>query len=283
MTRSMPIFRKLHIGHLALWLSSGLREALTCSDSSCYIYHFCFIIPGHDSSQTSGSDLLCSKYFRENQQQLVQCLLIVGTNIAKHTDAHCHGNGHSFIVREETEHRHGFVFCTVCVLCAVCSVRACLGRYVHTYGVETHFCVSSQGHSVAECTKRGRAAVVVSVIFCAVHTASVTTPPSLPHSYLICQSFTVVASFPLSPLFFPFLNPHPLFLHFCSCAVAPCFVLPPPLAVPCSTSSVFSLALSLSFALAFSLLSLPPSLCFPLTVFRLQSQCSSVWIAGMLL
>lgn len=98
--------------------------------------------------------------------------------------------------------------------------------------------------------------------------------PSLPH-WLICQSLVTVASFTLYPLFFSlfffFLN-HPLLSLSCrsvaSNDLSPCFLL---LALPCSTSSIFH-------PIIFSLLS--PSF---LLSFLLQTQCSSVWIAGMLL
>ncbi len=144
---------------------------------------------------------------------MVQCLLVMGSNIAEHTDAHCHGNGHSFFVQEGTEPRHSFVYS----MSAVC---VCQGRYMRTYGAEGHFSVCTQGRSVAECTKQGRAAVIVSVILRAIHTVFVSVPhissPSLPHC-LICQSLTTVASFPLSPLFFSvFRIPPPFFLLFFS-------------------------------------------------------------------
>lgn len=108
--------------------------------------------------------------------------------------------------------RTDVALCTVCPLC----MRVCQGRFVRARGAEGHFRVCTQGHGVAECTKRGRAAVVVSAVLCAAHTAFVGTPPissaSLPHR-LICQSLTTVASFPLSPLFFPLyrISPPPSF------------------------------------------------------------------------
>ena len=115
------------------------------------------------------------------------------------------------------------------------------GRFVRAHGAEGHFRVCTQGHGVAECTKQGRAAVVVSVVLCAVHTAFVGTPPissssSLPRR-LICQSLTTVASFPLSPLFFfPLYRISPPLFFFPSCLLAlslrasdylsPCFSSP---------------------------------------------------------
>lgn len=44
-----------------------------------------------------------------NGQQ--QCFLVMGSDIAEHTDAHCHGDGHGFLFSED---RNGFV-CRVCV------------------------------------------------------------------------------------------------------------------------------------------------------------------------
>lgn len=164
--------------------------------------------------------------------------------------------------------RTDVALCTVCPLC----MRVCQGRFVRARGAEGHFRVCTQGHGVAECTKRGRAAVVVSAVLCAAHTAFVGTPPissaSLPHR-LICQSLTTVASFPLSPLFFPLyrISP-PLFffllpvLSLCRCELLiihlPAFLFPPP---PCSTSSIcFSLlppSLSLSLSLPLCLFFFP--------------------------
>lgn len=164
--------------------------------------------------------------------------------------------------------RTDIALCTVCPLC----MRVCQGRFVRARGAEGHFRVCTQGHGVAECTKRGRAAVVVSAVLCAAHTAFVGTPPissaSLPHR-LICQSLTTVASFPLSPLFFPLyrISPPPLFFS-PSCPLAlslrasdypsPCVPLPsssllhffnlflssPPFCLPLSLSSPLPLFFS---------------------------------------
>ena len=124
------------------------------------------------------------------------------------------------------------------------------GRFVRAHGAEGHFRVCTQGHGVAECTKQGRAAVVVSVVLCAVHTAFVGTPPissssSLPRR-LICQSLTTVASFPLSPLFF-----FPLY------RISPPLFFPPSFLSSRSVAASFWLSVSLFFL---SLLLLPAPL-----------------------
>lgn len=84
---------------------------------------------------------------------------------------------------------------------------------------------------VAECTEQLS-------LLCCPRCHSLSPPissPSLPH-WLICQSLATVASFPL----YPFFSHHPL-LSLSSRSVAPNDPSPAflPLALPCSTSSVF--------------------------------------------
>lgn len=96
---------------------------------------------------------------------------------------------------------------------------------------------------------------------------------------LICPSLTTVASFPLSPVhsfLFPGITAllfslYPPLSLLASDYLAPCFLHPPPLVLYCSTSSI---CLSLSL--------FPSSFPSSLTLYPSASQCSSVWIAGML-
>lgn len=96
-------------------------------------------------------------------------------------------------------------------------------------------------HTRTQCgcgrSKRGRAAVVVSVVLAAFHTAFVTTPPTSSSSLrLICQSLTTMASFPLSPLFFL------LWLAVCAPLLCPCELLIILLATPLLQSASLSLS-----------------------------------------
>lgn len=82
---------------------------------------------------------------------------------------------------------------------------------MRTYGAEGHFCTCTQGHGAAECTKQGRAAVVVSVVPCAIHTALVTTLPisSATLSHMpVCHNCGLIPSFSI----FSFSNPPSSFL-----------------------------------------------------------------------
>lgn len=204
----------------------------------------------------------------------------MGSDIAEHTDAHCHGNGHSFLFRRGLS--TDIALCTVCLLCVG------QGRYMRTYRAEGHFRVCIQGCSVAECTKQGRAAVIVSVVLCAIQTMFVTTPPisspSLPHC-LICQSLTTLASFPLSPLFFSLSQIPLLFSYFfsflSSCSVAISFwlsisLLSFPL-LPSFFPAPLLQSVSLFFAPACSLLSLYFPL--PLTSAASMFLCVDSWDA----
>lgn len=111
------------------------------------------------------------------------------------------------------------------------------GRYVWPYWADSHFPAVSSAASTTQAKS-----LPLCSFSCGVHTAFVITPnsssPSLPH-WLICQSLTTVASFPLSPLFFFFLeSPPPLFPPFRPPTVALSFWLS--ISVPSSPSSAHS-------------------------------------------
>ena len=57
-----------------------------------YFWSWCF-------SRSSRCDLLSAKYFNRHQRQLAQCLLVTGSDIAEHADAHCHGDGRRLFCR----------------------------------------------------------------------------------------------------------------------------------------------------------------------------------------
>lgn len=203
------------------------------------------------------------------QRRLVQCLLVTGSDIAEHTDAHCHGNGCNGCFVQWR--RHSVVYCmSVLCMCMYVCVYVCLWSWgsfscLHT---RTRRCWMHQ---------TGQSSCCCPLCHSHSHYASLSLLP------LICQSLTTVASLPLSPYFsssFPSS----------SC----CFLLPvlPPclselliiyLLLPSLLLLLHFLSLFLSFALTVSLLSLSLPLSSPLPLFLLQPQCSSVWIAGMLL
>lgn len=125
------------------------------------------------------------------------CLLVLGINIAHSLTHSAMAMGTVFMLRRGLS--EDMPLCPACLLCI------CVGRYVRTYGAEGHFNFCTQGRNVAKCTKQGRAAVILRVVPCAIFLAFIISPPisspSLP-TWLICQSLTTVAPFPLSPLFF---------------------------------------------------------------------------------
>ncbi len=199
-----------------------------------------------------------------------------GSDIAEHTDTHCHGNERSFSPwgdRAQAE---------LCVL-YVCSVCESQGRRADLWAEGHYFmCTRARcswmhqtGQSSCYCehhplchshSLRHYASHLLSL------SATVSHTP-VPHNCGLIPSFSIIIFFlnlesPL--LFFSFLS---------SRSVAASFWLSisllSSLLSPCSFLLHF-FNLFLFFLLAFSLsLSLP--------VFLLQPQCSSVWIAGMLL
>lgn len=142
--------------------------------------------------------------------------------------------------------------------------------YVRPYWADSHFPACTQQRSVAASTTQAKS-LPLCLFSCVVHTAFVITPnsssPSLPH-WLICQSLTTVASFPLSPLFFFFLE-SPLLFSLLSVLplslwafdyLSPYPLLPPLLTPLCCTSSVcfpFSPPLCLFPSFFFCCLSVP--------------------------
>lgn len=120
---------------------------------------------------------------------------------------------------------------------------------------------------VAECTKRGRAAVIVvlSPVPLTQPSQLFSLSATLAHMPVSCNC-GLIPSLSIFFLFFFLLN-HPLLSLSCrsvaSNDLSPCFLL---LALPCSTSSIFH-------PIIFSPLSLSPSF---LLSFLLQTQCSSV-------
>lgn len=72
-----------------------------------------------------------------NEQQLVQCVLVMGSDIAERTYTHCHGNGCSFLSRrgQSTD----IALCTVCLLC-----MSAPGGSMWSYGAEGHYFVCTR-------------------------------------------------------------------------------------------------------------------------------------------
>lgn len=91
---------------------------------------------------------------------MVQFLLVTLLNRLRHTamamSAHFLFFFLFFFVQESPEHRHSFVYCTSALY--MCERQ---GKCAKSYIAEGHFHVCTQGQSVAECTKQGRAAVIV--------------------------------------------------------------------------------------------------------------------------
>lgn len=121
------------------------------------------------------------------------CLLVLGINIAHSLTHSAMAMGTVFMLRRGLS--KDVPLCPACLLCI------CVGRYVRTYGAEGHLHFCTQGRIVVKCTEQGRVAVILHVIFLAFIMTPPISSPSLP-TWLICQSLTTVASFPLSPLFF---------------------------------------------------------------------------------
>lgn len=164
-------------------------------------------------------------------------------------------------VQESPEHRHSFVYCTSALY--MCEWQ---GKCAKSYRAEGHFHVCTQGQSVAECTKRGRAAVIVvlSPVPLTQPSQLFSLSATLAHMPVSCNCGLIPSLSIIFFLFF-FLN-HPLLSLSCrsvaSNDLSPCFLL---LALPCSTSPIFH-------PIIFSPLSLSPSF---LLSFLLQTQCSS--------
>lgn len=114
------------------------------------------------------------------------------------------------------------------------------GKCAKSYRAEGHFHVCTQGQSVAECTKRGRAAVIVvlSPVPLTQPSQLFSLSATLAHMPVSCNC-GLIPSLSIFFLFFFLLN-HPLLSLSCrsvaSNDLSPCFLL---LALPCSTSSIF--------------------------------------------
>lgn len=87
---------------------------------------------------------------------MVQYLLVALLNRLTHTAMAMSALFFFCFVQESPDHRHSFVYCTSALY--MCERQ---GKCAKSYRAEGHFHVCTQGQSVAECTKRGRAAVIV--------------------------------------------------------------------------------------------------------------------------
>lgn len=174
-------------------------------------------------------------------------------------------------VWEETECRRGFVSRTVCVLCVS---RGDMCEPVELRGNLTSAHTDTVLQNAPNRAEQLLLWVSSSVLF------------TLPASVRLCLCHTQNSYASLSQIW-----PHSLFCHLLF-SKSPSFFLLPVLLL--SLPAFFSLLrlllffnLVLSFALAYSLFYLPlspsPPFSFPLPLFLLQPQCSSLWIAGMLL